>query len=87
MKILRSIVLSLALLAPALAGAADTVNINTASADAIAATIKGIGPKKADAIVAYRDSHGPFKSVDDLLAVKGIGEKTLEENRARLTTK
>lgn len=41
-------------------------------------TLPGIGPTKAKAIVAYRDEHGPFTAVEELLAVKGIGEKTLE---------
>ncbi len=67
------------------AGAADTVNVNQADADTLAAAIVGIGPAKAAAIVAYRDANGPFKTVDDLLLVKGIGEATLEKNRERLT--
>lgn len=85
MKILRSVILSLALVLPSLALATGALNINTASAAAIAEAIKGVGVQKASAIVAYRDAHGPFKSVDDLAAVKGIGSKTLESNRARLT--
>nr|MBA3493967.1 helix-hairpin-helix domain-containing protein [Gammaproteobacteria bacterium] len=44
----------------------------------------GIGPAKAEAIVAYREKHGPFKSVDDLVMVQGIGEKTVEMNRESL---
>lgn len=59
----------------------DKININTASADALAEILTGIGPKKAEAIVAYREENGPFKSVDDLLQVKGIGSATLEKNR------
>ncbi|MBC6907460.1 helix-hairpin-helix domain-containing protein [Saccharophagus sp. K07] len=57
------------------------VNINTASADALAEILNGVGPAKAAAIVAYRDEHGPFTSVDDLIKVKGIGPATLEKNR------
>lgn len=59
--------------------ATDTapVNINTASAEEFA-TIKGIGPKKAQAIVDYREQNGPFKSVDDLSKVKGLGAKSLQ---------
>lgn len=87
MKILRTAVLSLALLFPALSLATDAVNINTASAAALAEAITGVGSERAAAIVEYREAHGPFKSVDDLKAVKGIGEKTLEQNRARLTVK
>ena len=43
--------------------------------------LTNIGPVKATAIVEYREQNGPFKRVEDLLAVKGIGEKTLEANR------
>ena len=65
--------------------AAEPVNINTADAATIAAAISGVGEKRAQAIVAYREANGPFASVDDLLAVRGVGEKTLEQSRARLT--
>ena len=64
---------------------AEQLNLNTADADALAEGIAGIGPAKAAAIVAYRDRHGPFKSVDDLLLVKGIGAATLKKNRQHLT--
>ena len=78
------LVILLLLLSCAL-GAAEVVNLNAADAEALAAGMVGIGPAKAAAIVAYREQHGPFKSVDDLLLVKGIGESTLEQNRDRLT--
>lgn len=54
----------------------NSVNINTADA-ATLTDLKGIGPKKAQNIIAYRNEHGAFKSVDDLAQVKGIGEKSL----------
>lgn len=63
----------------------DKINVNTASADALAEILTGIGPKKAEAIVAYREANGPFKVVDDLLQVKGIGPATLEKNRDRIS--
>jgi len=66
---------------------AETININTADPSAIAATIVGIGPACAEAIVAYREANGPFASVDDLVLVRGIGGATLEKNRSKLTTK
>jgi competence protein ComEA len=68
----------------ALAGA-DRINLNAANAETLAATIVGIGPAKAAAIVDFRRQHGPFKTVDDLLLVKGIGDATLTKNRERLT--
>lgn len=61
------------------------VNINTADAASIAAAMKGIGLAKAEAIVAYRQTHGAFKSLDQLAEVKGIGLKTIEKNRDTLT--
>ncbi len=66
------------------ASAAGPVNINTATAAELAAAIKGVGDKKAAAIVAYRNEHGSFKSVDELKNVPGIGDKTVEANRSNL---
>lgn len=53
------------------------IQINNATQEEIE-TLNGIGPAKAEAIITYREENGPFKSVDDLLNVSGIGEKTLE---------
>ena len=61
---------------------AAPVNINTADADTIAASLNGIGKKKAEDIVKYRKENGPFKSLDDIANVKGIGAKTIEINKA-----
>ena len=61
-----------------------TININTASAPELSEMLSGIGDKRAEAIVAYRDAHGSFSSVEQLLEVKGVGEKVLEKNRAKL---
>ena len=77
--VLKSLVLALALSASAFA--ADKVNVNTADAAAIAAALNGVGESKAEAIVAYRQEHGPFKSAEQLAQVKGIGLKTVEKNR------
>jgi len=77
--VLKSLVLSLALTAPAFA--ASKVNINSADAATIASALNGVGEAKAEAIVAYRTEHGPFKSADQLAEVKGIGLKTVEMNR------
>lgn len=63
---------------------AQSVDINTATVEELQA-LQGIGPKKAAAIVEYRKLHGPFKSVDDLAQVPGIGGKTLEGVKGNLT--
>lgn len=60
---------------------AEPVNINNADASEIAAALQGIGAQKAEAIVAYREKNGPYKSVDELEQVKGIGPATISKNR------
>ncbi len=59
------------------------VNINKADIESLV-LLKGVGEKKAKAIIAYRELHGEFNSVDDLLDVKGIGEQILKQNKARI---
>jgi competence protein ComEA len=61
-----------------------TVDLNTASQEELQA-VKGIGKKKAKAIVDYRQANGPFKSVDDLDNVKGFGKKTVKKLGKELT--
>ena len=66
---------------------AGPVDINTADAETISSELKGIGLSKAKAIVEYRKKHGPFKNPDDLSLVKGIGDRTVELNRADIRVK
>jgi competence protein ComEA len=61
-----------------------SININTADA-ALLETLPGIGPVIADAIVAYREQNGPFRSVDELAEVKGISLKMVDEIRSLVT--
>lgn len=77
---------------PAKAAAAQVaqtglVNLNTADVATLQRELAGIGATKAQAIVAYREEHGDFATVDELLEVKGIGEATLEKNRDKLSVK
>lgn len=78
-SLLLTLFLSLALMGSALA--AGKLDINTASATQLADTMSGVGLAKAEAIIAYRTENGPFKSIDQLAQVKGIGLKTVEKNR------
>ncbi|NOX16651.1 MAG: helix-hairpin-helix domain-containing protein [Epsilonproteobacteria bacterium] len=61
-----------------------SVDINKADQEELA-TLSGIGATKAVEIVTFRKANGCFKSIDDLVKVKGIGKKTLEKNRKELT--
>ena len=81
--LLKTLALS-ALLATAAHAAGERVNINTADAATLDRVLDGVGPSKAEAIVAYRKANGPFKSADQLAAVKGIGLSTVERNRDRI---
>lgn len=60
---------------------ATPVNINTADAKTIGEALSGIGLKKAEAIVKYREEKGAFSAVEDLVKVNGIGDKTVEKIR------
>lgn len=78
-----ALLLSLALCGQAIA--ADVVNINTADAATLDQVLLNVGPSKAEAIVEYRRENGAFKSIEQLAMVKGIGLKTVEKNRDRIT--
>lgn len=80
-RLLGSLLLAATLLVSPLVSALEPVDINTATAAEIAANLNGIGPAKAQAIVAYREAHGPFVAIDQLADVKGIGPATLDKNR------
>ncbi|AKL06023.1 helix-hairpin-helix domain-containing protein [Klebsiella oxytoca] len=60
------------------------VSINNASAEELAKGLNGVGLKKAQAIVSYREEYGPFKTVDDLKQVPGMGNSLVERNLSHL---
>lgn len=75
---------------PPLSVAAKTspqVNVNTATADELAAVISGVGLQKAKAIVEFRKLNGEFLQLEELSQVKGIGAATLEKNKAMIRFK
>ena len=71
----------LTILFSVMAWAASVVNVNTADAEQLAQALKGVGLKKAEAIVAYREANGEFQHIDELVNVKGIGVRTIDLNR------
>ena len=75
MKLLTTMLAGLLLALSVVARAGESVDINTATVEMLAEAIDGVGMRKAEAIVRYREQHGPFDSVDELVEVSGIGPK------------
>ncbi len=87
MSQIRKLLFGLALSLLTVSAFAKGININSASATEIAKAMKGVGKAKAEAILAYRKTNGDFKSVNDLVKVKGIGKATVRKNKDRLAVK
>lgn len=64
----------------------QTVNLNSATAGELE-TLPGVGPAKAEAIIEYRETNGPFKSIEDLKSISGIGDKTYEKLKDLISVK
>jgi competence protein ComEA len=64
--------------------ATGVVNLNTAASSELA-SLPGIGPKTAERILEYRQKNGPFKKIEDLMNVRGVGEKSFLKLRSRIT--
>lgn len=84
---LRQFLLFIVLCLPFLSYAQPVIDINSADAKSLDRVLKGIGPVKAEAIVAFRQEHGFFKSIDDLVKVKGINKKLIDINRRVMSVK
>lgn len=67
-----------------LATLAGPVDLNSADATTLARELEGVGMARAKAIVEYRERNGKFRSVDEMLNVKGIGPQVLEQNKGNL---
>jgi competence protein ComEA len=81
-KGLSAALVAATLLAPiAIAGPVD---VNSADAKTLARELQGIGMSKAQAIISYREKNGPFKGVEDLAKVKGLGKKLVDQNKPNL---
>ena len=85
MKLLQLLLAGVLTLCTSLVLAQGMIDLNTASAEELSKGIKGIGAKKAAAIVKYREVHGPFQSVDELSKVPGIKAKTVEQIKPVVT--
>lgn len=84
MQTFRKLLSACLLFVPFALSAAPAVNINTADSQSLVDGLVGIGPQKAMAIVQYRQQNGPFDRADDLAQVTGIGQKTVDQNRANI---
>ena len=62
----------------------QSVNINTANAVELASMLVGVGEARAQSIIEYRDQNGPFKTLEDLQQVKGLGQVFIEKNKDRI---
>jgi competence protein ComEA len=84
LKIAMCILLISMLMAPVLLMAAEKINLNTATLEELM-TLERIGPKYAQRIIDFRDTYGPFEKIEDIMKVKGIGPKTFEANKDKIT--
>ncbi len=84
-RVLSLVVLAMAVLTvPVWALDTGKININTASESELT-QLTGVGPKTAASIITYREEISPFQTIEDLMKVKGIGEKTFEKIKDRIT--
>ena len=83
-RIAMSILLVSMLVVPVFLMGAEKVNLNTATLEELM-TLDRIGPKYAQRIIDYRETYGPFEKIEDIMKVKGIGPKTFEANKDKIT--
>jgi len=86
MEWLKKCILVLFLILPSVLYAGESVNINTANKEMLM-SIKGVGERRAEAIIEYRDKHGPFTTIDQLAEIRGIAQSLIDANRDTLVVK
>ncbi len=79
-----TIAIVMVLAGPVWAEETEKININTATVEELV-KLERVGPKYAARIIEYRETNGPFKTPEDIMKVKGIGPKTFEVNKDRIT--
>ena len=84
LALLFTVMIVLSMVGPIYADDSGKININTASAEELV-TLNGIGESYAVKIVEYRKAYGPFKAPEEIMNVKGIGAKTYEQNKDKIT--
>lgn len=80
---IRKCIFTLLFTLPALLFAGELINVNTADKDLLM-SIKGVGEKRAEAIINYREQNGPFKNIEQLAEIKGLGQYFVDTNREKL---
>ena len=86
MTIFMVINLVILMTGPAFAEDQEKININTATVEELI-QLDRVGPRYAEKIVAFRQENGPFKTPEDIMLVAGIGPKTFDVNKDRITVK
>jgi len=86
MELLKKGILVFSLILPATLYAGGAVNINTADKETLM-SIKGLGERRAEAIIQYREKNGPFTNIDQLAEIRGIGQSLIDDNRDALAVK
>jgi competence protein ComEA len=81
----KTLILAIALSVVSFSSFAETVNLNKANAAALQHYLKGVGNKKAKDIIEYRKQHKGFKTIDEIMEVKGIGKSTFKKIKADLS--
>ena len=84
LKMVTCVVIIGILMVPVCVIAEENINLNTATLEELT-KLKRIGPVYAQRIIDYREKYGPFERIEDLIKVKGVGQKTFDANKDMIT--